>query len=207
MTLPCAIASAFRSKMISDLAATPMAPVTAPPSAMPLPGAIFSPIAKRPVVGCDQRGAIRRHEAAQDRPAGLHELRRHHHVDVAGRRHQRQDRLAAVERRHRLDIVDRGAGALGDAGHRGRLRDPAMVLGQLNDPVGQHAATLATHRDDRDGDRPLGCLAGGGEGQPDRLVSHANASSAGRRRSRRRCNQPITAIATLDLNLSQPVGL
>ncbi|MHC2281384.1 hypothetical protein ACVME8_008027 [Bradyrhizobium diazoefficiens] len=46
MTLPCAIASAFRSKMISVLAAIPMAPVTAPPSAMPLPGAIFSPIAK-----------------------------------------------------------------------------------------------------------------------------------------------------------------
>ena len=44
--LPWRSASAFMSKMISVLAAIPMAPITAPWSAMPLPGAIFSPIAK-----------------------------------------------------------------------------------------------------------------------------------------------------------------
>ena len=98
---------------------------------MPSPGAIFSPIANERCVGGDQRGAVRRHEAAQDRAAGLHEFGGDHDVDVAGRRHQRQDRLAAVARRHHLDVVDRGAGALGDAGHRGRLRDPALALGEL----------------------------------------------------------------------------
>ena len=105
--------------------------MTAPLSAMPLPGAIFSPIANERWVE-----AISVVRSGVTRPrridaAGLHELRGHHDVDVAGRRHQRQDRLAAVQRRHHLDVIDRGAGALGDAGHRGRLRDPAMVLGEL----------------------------------------------------------------------------
>ena len=43
-------------------------------------------------------------------------------------------------------------------------------LGQLDDPVGQHAAALAAHRDDRDRDRPLGRIAAAGRRQPDRLV-------------------------------------
>ena len=53
---------------------------------------------ERAVGGGDQRGAIRRDEAAQDRAAGLHELGGHHHVDIAGRRHQRQDRLLRPSR-------------------------------------------------------------------------------------------------------------
>ena len=52
-----------------------------------------------------------------------------------------------------LDVVDRRAGALGDAGHRGRLRDVAVVLGELDDPVGEHAAAFAADGEDRDLDR------------------------------------------------------
>ena len=52
-----------------------------------------------------------------------------------------------------LDVVDRGAGALRDAGHRGGLREVAAVLREIDDPVRQHAAALAAERDDGDGDR------------------------------------------------------
>ena len=49
------------------------------------------------VGGGDEQGPVRRHQAAQDGAARLHEFRRDHHVDVARRRHQRQDgRLAAA---------------------------------------------------------------------------------------------------------------
>ena len=36
----------------------------------------------------------------------------------------------------------------------------AAVLREVDDPVGQHAAALATEREDRDGDRPDFCNAG-----------------------------------------------
>ena len=39
-------------------------------------------------------------------------------------------------------------------GHRGRLREIAAVLGEIDDPVRQHAAAFAADRDDGDGDRP-----------------------------------------------------
>ena len=55
--------------------------------------ASFSPTtARRAMRRGDQRRAVRRDEAAQNRAAGLHQLRRHHDVDIAGRRHQRQHR-------------------------------------------------------------------------------------------------------------------
>ena len=52
--------------------------------------------------------------------------------------------------REQLEVVDRRAGALGDAGHRGRLREIAAVLGEVDDPVGEHAAAFAAHREDGD---------------------------------------------------------
>ena len=83
-----------------------------------------------------------------------------------------------VAREH-LQVVDGGAGALGHAGHRGGLRDEAVVLGQVHQPVGQHAAALAAHGEQRDGDGAR--------------VAHAASPSS--RRSMRACSQPITARA------------
>ena len=78
----------------------------------------------------DQGGAVRRHQAAQDGAAGLDQFGGKHDVDFALRRHQRQDRRAAPLRRQHLDVIDRGAGALRDARHRGRLGMPALRLGE-----------------------------------------------------------------------------
>ena len=47
-----------------------------------------------------------------------------------------------------LDVVDRRAGALGDARDRGRLREVAVALGDIDDPVGEHAAALPADRQD-----------------------------------------------------------
>ena len=63
---------------------------------MPSPGACFSTTAKRSMRRGDQCGLLRRDQAAQDRPAGLHQFRRHHDIDVARRRHQRENRIDAI---------------------------------------------------------------------------------------------------------------
>ena len=95
-----------------------------------------------------------------------------------------------------LDVVDRRAGALRDAGHRGGLREVAVVLAEVDDPVGEHAAALAAHGEDRDLDRLVSCHR-----------------CAVRRRSARaalaspRCSQPITAPRTRSRRRSQPLGL
>ena len=101
----------------------------------------------------DERRLVGRHQAAQDRSAGLHELRRHHHIDIARRRHEREDGRDAVSRRQRLDVVDRRAGALRDARHGCRLRRPPHMLGDLDDPVRQHPAALPAHGENGDGER------------------------------------------------------
>ena len=101
----------------------------------------------------DKRRLVGSHQPAQNRSAGLHELRRHHHVDIARRRHEREDGRDAVPRRQRLDVVDRRAGALRDARHGCRLRRPPNMLGDLDDPVRQHSAALAAHGENGDGQR------------------------------------------------------
>ena len=149
-------ASASMSKAMVRLAATPAASIDH--------GRIGGGVARLFLLGSrietmrrgDQGGAVGRHQAAQHGAAGLHQFGRQHHVDFAWRRHQRQDRRAAGFGRQHLDIIDRRAGALGDAGHRGRLGVPALRLGEFDDPVGQHAAALAAHRHNGDADRPLG---------------------------------------------------
>ena len=101
---------------------------------------------------------VRRHEAALTARAAFHQFGRQHDVDVARHRHQAPAPASARRLRRgfreQLDIIDGRAGALGDAGHRGRLREIAAVIGEIDDPVGQHAAALAAHRKDRDRDRP-----------------------------------------------------
>ncbi len=92
--------------------------------------------------GCNQRRAVGCDESALHGAPGLHEFRRKHDIDVARRRHQREDGRAFAFRNH-LDIVDRRAGALRDARHRGRLRIPAVPLGEVDDPVSDDAAALA----------------------------------------------------------------
>ena len=75
-------------------------------------------------------------------------------VELFPQRHQCEHRHGAVglgvPRREQLDVVDGGAGALRNAGHRRGLRDPPVLLAEIDDPVGQHAAALAAHREDRD---------------------------------------------------------
>ena len=104
----------------------------------------------------DQRRAVGRDQAAQDgaarppsvRPRARCRLRPAPASATASAR----GRLSAAASRHNRSC----AGALRDAGHRGRLRVPALRFGQLDDPVGEHAAALAAHGEDGDADRPLG---------------------------------------------------
>ena len=129
------------------------------------PGIVDASVAERRLLGdrihavrrCDERGAVGRDEPALHRAAGFHQLGSEHHVDVAGQRHQREHRLAAVALGHgareQLDVVDGGAGALRHAGHRRGLREVPVGLAEVDDPVGQHAAALAPHRQDGDLDR------------------------------------------------------
>ncbi len=102
-----------------------------------------------------------------------------------------------------LEIVDRRAGALGDPGHRRRLREIAAVVGEIDDPVRQHAAAFAAERNHGDGNRShLGGLPVHRRGQvaaPEAdarfAAESADAISSGRA-SMRRCSQPITALRT-----------
>jgi hypothetical protein len=103
---------------------------------------------QRPVGGGDQRGAVGGDETAHDGAAGFHHFGGDQNVDVAGGRHQREHRSPVSRRRH-LDVVDRGAGALGHARHRRRLHRVAVAMGGVLDPVGQHAAALAADGHDR----------------------------------------------------------
>ena len=110
-----------------------------------------------PVRRRDQRRPVRRDEAALDGARRFHQLGGEDDVDVARHRHQRQHRRQAgrfgVGAREQLDVVDRRAGALGDARHRGRLGEVAVLLGELDDPVREDAAALAADGEDRDLDR------------------------------------------------------
>ena len=99
--------------------------------------------------------------------------------------------------RHHLEIVDGGAGALRDARHRGRLRVPAVALGEIDDPVGEHAAALPADRED-------------GELDDAAIVRQTCTQSWRKRQAPRlaaRCSQPITARRTPSRKRSQPFGL
>jgi hypothetical protein len=104
----------------------------------------------------DERGAIGRDEAPLHGAPSLHQLRPEDDVDVAGHRHQGHHRFGRPFRqralREELDVIDRGAGALRHARHRGELREIAAMLGEIDDPVGEHAAALPAHREDGDAD-------------------------------------------------------
>ncbi len=147
---------------------------------------------------CDERRAVLRHQPSLHRAAGFHQLGGQHDVDVARQRHQRQHRLAAIGLRTccrvELDVVDGGAGALRHAGHRGGLGDVAVVLAEVDDPVGQHAAAFAAHGEDRDLDGLCGVHA----------VQKARRS---RRFASPRCIQPMTEERTRSRKRSQAPGL
>ena len=116
------------------------------------------------VRGRDERGALGRDQAALHGAAGFHKLGRNHDIHFARHRHQRQHRCAAVglrmALRKQLDVINGGAGALGHTSDRGGLGNVAVVFGQVHDPVHQHAAALAAHGQDGDGD---GVLVAGAE--------------------------------------------
>ena len=154
--------------------------------------------------GGDEQRALRRDEAALDGARAFHQLGGEHDVDIAWDRHQREHRRAACRLRGRFgeqfDVIDGGAGALRDARHRGRLREIPAMLGEIDDPVGEHAAALAAERDHRNRDRPhRGDLRL-------RLGIHLCRQAAVRRPSMRRCSQPITAPRILLLVRSHGVG-
>ena len=78
--------------------------------------------------------------------SGAHQDDRH--VHVTGHGHQGQHRLFAIHGgrvREQFHVVNRGAGTLGHARHRGGLCKVAVLFAQVDDPVGQHAAAFATH--------------------------------------------------------------
>ena len=84
------------------------------------------------VSGCDERGALLGDQAAIDRSAGFHPFRGDHDVDVAGIRHQRHHRFLAlrgVGARKELHVINGGARALRDAGHRCCLDEVAGSAG------------------------------------------------------------------------------
>jgi hypothetical protein len=142
----------------------------------------------------DEGGALRRYQSALQRAPGLHQLGGDHHVEFARHRRQRQHRLRAGRdclARKQLQVIDSGAGALRHARHGGRLRHEAVVLRQVDQPVGQDAAALAAHGEQRDRDGTRLC----------------HAASPSRRESMRACSQPITLPRTRCLKRSQRVGL
>jgi hypothetical protein len=51
--------------------------------------------------------------------------------------------------------VHGGTGALRHAGHGSGLRVVAVLLGQVDQPVGEHTAAFAAHRQDRNRDAML----------------------------------------------------
>src|SRR5580704_13393683 len=51
------------------------------------------------------------------------------------------------------------AGALRDAGYRGRLDRKVLARCRRHDPIGQHATALAAKRRDEDGQGPYICFA------------------------------------------------
>ena len=134
----------------------------------------------------DHGGAVGGDETARDGSPGLHELGCDHDVDLTGRGHGAQHRIRGGRGPwEEFQVVDRGTGALRDAGDRGALAVPAVVLGDVDQPVGQYAAAFATHGEDRHGDR---ARASGGVGRHQR--GHAGSIPV-RRRSMPRCSQPM----------------
>jgi hypothetical protein len=122
----------------------------------------------------DRQRAIGRDEAGGDGAAGFQQLARHHDVDVADARRQRQHRAQCAElapgHREHFDVIGGGAGALGDAGDRGALHRQAAARRCRDDPIGEHAAAFAAERRDQQGD--------GARGHGTFLRAHAGLSRA-----------------------------
>ncbi len=204
MTLPFALAIASMSKAMTRLAANSVASRHGGRIGDAVAGRLFLHHGQRPVGRGDQRRPVGRDEAAQHRTAGLHELGRHHHVEISRRRHEREHRLRAILRRRHLDVIDGCAGALRDARHGSRLRRPPLRFRKPDDPVGEHAAALSAHGENGERDalgRPSRCAGRD-------VAAHAASSTRRTRpRFRRASNQPITLARRAAMRRSQPVGL
>jgi hypothetical protein len=133
---------------------------------------VEAPVAQRHLLRRGERAARRRdHERAvradiacgHDAPR-FQELGCDHEIDVPRHGIQPQHRHAVLQRspRHRmdLDVVRRCAGPLRDAGDRRALRDVAGLRRGIDDPFGEHAATLAAQRADEYRYRPARRHAG-----------------------------------------------
>jgi hypothetical protein len=140
---------------------------------------------KGAVGGGDEGGAVGGDEAALDGTAGFHQFGGDDDIDVAGDGHEGEDGARLVDDFH---VVDGGAGALGDAGDGGGLGGEAFVFGEVDDPVGEHAAALAAH---------------GGDGDADGAV-HVTAST---RALRRACSQAMARARRAESVRSHQVGL
>jgi hypothetical protein len=107
------------------------------------------------VSGGDHGGAIRAHEPTDHCAARFHELGGDDEVHIAGHGHERKDGRGTVIRgRTGLDVVDRGAGALGHSRHRRALHQPAAAFCERDDPVREHAPALTAERAYGDANRP-----------------------------------------------------
>ena len=123
--------------------------------------AVGQPVAERrfladgeyPVGGRDQGGAVARYQSAPHGAPGFHQFRRDYQVHVARLRHQRKHRISSGRLRARprkeLQVVESGAGALGDSGNGSGLCDEAAGFSRVQQPLGQHAPALAAQGGDR----------------------------------------------------------
>ena len=188
MTLPSDFAIASMSNAITRLAANSVAIETAPGSPTPSPGVCFSATAK---ARCVEAISVVRSGVTSprstDRPASINSAAITTSTSPGVGINANTGCAPALARRH-LDIIDRRAGALRDARHRGGLRGPTLCLRERDDRIGEHASALSAHGDDRDRD----AFAPPMFVRPNVAAVHARSLAKTMRPAfRRRSNQPI----------------
>jgi hypothetical protein len=98
------------------------------------------------VTARNQGRDIRRNESFLDCAARFRHLAHYDQVDITRHRVRCEygfsaDGCRTIARKN-LDAIDSRAGSLRDSGDECRLRDIAVGLGDIHQPVGEHAAAL-----------------------------------------------------------------
>ena len=205
MTLPFAFASASMSNAISRLAANSVAIETTAGSPTPSPGRLLFRHRESAMRRGDQRRLFGRDETAQHRSARLHQLGRHHDVDVAGRRHQREDRLRARSRSapFRYNRSSRRSVARRPAPRWTARPNPAPQRARRSNRRARRRPVRPSREwRSRCAARPAMSL------RPDAALVHPRSlANAMRPAFRRRSNQPMIEARVLSTNRSQDEGL
>lgn len=150
-----------------------------------------------PVGGAHEDSSLRGDESPLHCTGRLHELGGDHHIHIARKGHQRHHRArVAAGMQHNLHVVHGGTGALRDSGHRGALRHVTVMLGKVNQPVGEDPAALAAHREHCDADQPWRFPT-----QTDSPIDQRALRAASRR-----CSHAITALRSRWRSRSQAEG-